>query len=384
MKWLFNILDVWRHELVRALKDEGVIVFFLVVPLLYPLLYAYLYNNEAVREVPCLVVDNCKTSMSREFLRNVDASADIKIIAHCADMQEAQEMIRQHKAYCLIYIPAGFQKNLLEGKQSIVELYSDMSGLLYYKAVLSSCTEVSLSMNQEIKAQRLVGATKEQAETFAYPIKYKYVPMFNTQSGFATFLLPAVLVTIIQQTLVLGIGMLMGDEHEKRRKGILLEHVKGKNPLTILLGKASSYISVYILVSVYLVIIIPYLFGFIHIWQWQEMIAVMLPYILACVFFSIIISTFAKDRESFIVLFVFMSIPMLFMTGISWPGSSIPAVWKALSYAFPSTLGVNAYARISEMGALICDVRPEVIGLWIQTMVFFCISWILYRRIYKN
>lgn len=384
MKWFFNILDVWRHELVRALKDEGVIVFFLVVPLLYPLLYAYLYNNEAVKEVPAVVVDNCKTAMSREFLRNVDASADIKIVAHCADMQEAEEMIRQHKAYCLIYVPAEFQKNLLEGKQSVVELYSDMSGLLYYKAVLSSCTEVSLSMNQDIKAQRLVGATKEQAETFAYPIKYKYVPMFNTQSGFATFLIPAVLIMIIQQTLVLGIGMLMGDEHEKRRKGIVLGHVQDKNPLTILLGKAGVYTTVYLLISVYLVCIVPRIFGLIQIWQWQEMIAMMIPYILACVFFSIIISTFAKDRESFIVLFVFMSIPMLFMTGISWPGSSIPAVWKALSYAFPSTLGVNAFARISEMGALMEDVRPEIIGLWIQTVVFFGIAWILYRKNYRK
>ena len=384
MKWFLNILDVWRHELIRVLKDEGVIVFFLVVPLLYPPLYAYLYSNEAVKEVPALAIDNCKTSLSREFLRNVDASADIKIVGHCADMQEAQELIREHKAYCLIYVPSEFQKNLLEGKQSVVELYSDMSGLLYYKAVLSSCTEVSLSMNQDIKAQRLVGATKEQAETFAYPIKYKYVPMFNTQSGFATFLIPAVLIMIIQQTLVLGIGMLMGDEEEKRRKGIVIEYLQDKKPLTILLGKTGVYMCVYALVTVYLVCIVPRLFGLIHIWQWQEMIAFLFPYVLACIFFSIIISTFAKDRESFIVLFVFMSIPMLFMTGISWPGSSIPAVWKALSYAFPSTLGVNGFVRISEMGALLEDVRPELIGLWIQTAIFFLIAWILYRNEYKK
>lgn len=384
MKWFLNILEVWRHELIRVLKDEGVIVFFLVVPLLYPPLYAYLYSNEAVKEVPALAIDNCKTSLSREFLRNVDASADIKIVGHCADMQEAQELIREHKAYCLIYVPSEFQKNLLEGKQSVVELYSDMSGLLYYKAVLSSCTEVSLSMNQDIKAQRLVGATKEQAETFAYPIKYKYVPMFNTQSGFATFLIPAVLIMIIQQTLVLGIGMLMGDEEEKRRKGIVIEYLQDKKPLTILLGKTGVYMCVYALVTVYLVCIVPRLFGLIHIWQWQEMIAFLFPYVLACIFFSIIISTFAKDRESFIVLFVFMSIPMLFMTGISWPGSSIPAVWKALSYAFPSTLGVNGFVRISEMGALLEDVRPELIGLWIQTAIFFLIAWILYRNEYKK
>ncbi|MCQ2959580.1 MAG: ABC transporter permease [Bacteroidales bacterium] len=383
MKWLQNILDVWRHEFIRVLHDEGVLVFFLVVPLLYPLLYAYLYNNETVREVPTLVVDNCKSSMSRDFLRRVDATCDVKIIGHCADMQEAQELIRKHKAYCLIYVPSEFQKNILEGKQSVVELYSDMSGLLYYKAVLSSCTEVSLEMNQDIKMQRLVGATKEQAETFAYPIKYEFVPMFNTQSGFATFVIPAVLMLIIQQTLVLGVGMIMGDEHEKRRKGIVNLHVQGRKPLTILLGKAGVYLCFYAVIAAYFVCI-PNMFSLIHIWQWKSMLAFMLPYILSCIFFSMIISVFARDRESFIVLFVFLSVPMMFISGISWPGASIPSVWKALSYIFPSTLGINGFVRITEMGALASDVRFEIVGLWIQAIVFFVIAWLLYRKNYLS
>ena len=244
MKWFYNILDVWKNELIRSLTDIGALVFFVLVPLLYPPLYAYLYNNESVREVPTVVVDNCHTSMSRDFLRKADASGDINIIGHCADMQEAIELIHEHKAYCLIYVPAEFQKNIAEGKQAVVELYSDMSGLLYYKSVLSACTEVSLEMNQEIKAQRLVGATKEQAEAFAYPIKYEYVPMFNTQSGFATFLIPAVMMMIIQQTMLLGIGMLLGDERENKRKGIIAEHLKGKRPLEILIGKATGYFKI--------------------------------------------------------------------------------------------------------------------------------------------
>lgn len=384
MRWFYNILDVWKNELIRSLTDIGALVFFVIVPLLYPLLYAYLYNNESVREVPTVVVDNCHTSMSRDFLRKADASGDVKIIGHCADMQEAIELIHEHKAYCLIYIPAEFQKNIIEGKQAIVELYSDMSGLLYYKAVLSACTEVSLEMNQEIKAQRLVGATKEQAEAFAYPIKYEYVPMFNTQSGFATFLIPAVLMMIIQQTMLLGIGMLLGDERENKRKGIMAEHLKGKRPLEILIGKATGYLNIYIPVVAYLVCIIPVLFGHIHIWQWKDMIAFMIPFIFACIFFCMFISTFSYDRESFIVLFVFMSVPLLFMSGISWPGSAIPPVWKYISYLFPGTFAVNGYVRMSEMGALLKDVHWEFVSLWVQAIVYFLLTWFAYRKMYKK
>jgi len=149
-------------------------------------------------------------------LRKVDATADVEIVGHCADMQEAVNLIHKRQAYCLIYIPADFDRALMEGRQAIVELYSDMGSLLYYKAVLSSCTEVSLAMNKDIKAQRLVGATEKQISTFAYPIEYEYVPMFNTQNGFASFLIPAVLVLLIQQTMVLGIGMMAGEEREKK------------------------------------------------------------------------------------------------------------------------------------------------------------------------
>ena len=80
MKWLFNILDVWLHELVRVLKDEGVLVFFFVVPLLYPPLYAYLYNNEAVKEVPAVVVDNCKRTLSLEAQGLQPAHADAGLL----------------------------------------------------------------------------------------------------------------------------------------------------------------------------------------------------------------------------------------------------------------------------------------------------------------
>lgn len=148
MNWLKNIINVWFYEIKNSLFDEGVVVFFIVVPLLYPLLYAYLYGNEVVREVPTVVVDNCNTLTSREFLRRADATADIKIVGHCADLEEAKELIHQREAYCLIYIPKEFDSDPAQMRQATVELYSDMSGLLYYKAVLGGCTEVSLDMKR--------------------------------------------------------------------------------------------------------------------------------------------------------------------------------------------------------------------------------------------
>mgnify|MGYP002622615296 FL=1 len=382
MKWLHNILEVFHEELHNALTDEGVIVFFLIVPLLYPLLYSYLYGKETVREVPTVVVDMAKSATSREFLRKVDATSDVYIVGHCADMQEAVEQVHRRNAYCLIYIPAEFDRDLVEGRQAVVELYSDMGSILYYKAVYASCTEVSLAMNRDIKAQRLEGATDEQASTFAYPIEYEYVPMFNTQSGFASFIIPGVLILVIQQTMLLGIGMMAGEEREKKRRGILEPHVIGKRPVEMFAGKGAAYLAIYVVIAAYVFCVVPRLFHLIQIGRWADMLAFLVPFLLACLFFSMTLSGLAYNREVFIIMFVFVSVPLLFISGISWPSCSVPAFWKVVSWFFPSTFGINGLVKINSMGAVLSDVRPELIGLWVQVVVYGITAWLVYYRSY--
>ena len=65
---------IWRKEAGRVVRDQGVLIFFILVPVLYPLLYAFIYTGETVREVPAVVVDGANTAFSRDFVRRVDAS----------------------------------------------------------------------------------------------------------------------------------------------------------------------------------------------------------------------------------------------------------------------------------------------------------------------
>ena len=106
--------------------------------------------------------------------------------------------------------------------------------------------------------------------------------------------------------------------------------------------------------------------------------------LLACIFFAISISFFVRDRESCFLLFVFISVPLLFMSGISWPASNIPSFWKGLSYIFPSTFAVNGFVRISSMGATLAEVRREYFALWIHTGVYFMTALLIYIRLYRS
>ena len=382
--WIKNLLDGCGKELRKTVSDVGVLVFFIVVPLLYPLLYAYLYGREVVREVPVVAVDDCRSTTSREFLRKSDATPDLKIISYCSDMEEARNLLHRHKAYGVIYIPPELDRTLEEGRQATINLYCDMSGLLYYKAMLSGCTMVSLEMNRDIQMVRLSGMSDREKEVMTMPIGNEYVTMFNPTNGFQGFLIPAVLILVLQQTLVLGVAMMAGTEHERRRRGELVLGEEYSNPITVLGGKGLAYLLVYGFTATYVLCVVPWLFHMPQLWKLPTLVAFIVPFLLASIFFAISISFFVRDRESCFLLFVFVSVPLIFMSGISWPTSNMPAFWKVFAQIFPSTQGVNGFARINTSGALLQDVRYELIALWIQAAAYFMTSLFIYERLYRS
>ena len=378
---IYDLFYIWKQEFRTTFRDQGVLIFFVLVPLVYPLIYSFIYTNETIREVPTVVVDDSRSSLSQEYLRKVDASPETSIVAYCADMEEAKLMLKDRKAYGIIYIPAHFSDDIVQGKQTQVSIFCDMSGLLYYKALLTANTNVSLAMNAAIKMERAGNTTARQDEITAYPIEYEDVAIFNPTNGFAAFLIPAVLILIIQQTLLLGIGLSAGTAREHNQFKDLVpinRHYNGT--LRIVMGKGLSYFMVYSLVAVYILCVVPRLFSLNQIAIPGVLTLFTLPYLTACIFFAMTSSIAIRNRETCMLLFVFTSVPLLFLSGISWPGSAMPSFWRYFSYLFPSTFGINGYVRINSMGATLNEVAFEYRALWMQTGIYFLTTCFVYRR----
>ena len=355
-------------------------IFFFLVPFIYPLLYAFIYNNEVVHNAKMVVVDQSDSYLSREYIRKVDATADVKVVAVCSDMEEAKRMMDAKEAYGILYFPSEFSKNIHKGKQATVSLYCDMSALLFYKAFLLATTEVSLEIGKELRAQNNPSSTIEQEKITINPIPYESVALFNSQNGFASFLVPAILILVIQQTLILGIGMLGGTAREKNRFHSLVpisRHFNGT--LRIVFGKSLTYILLYIVVCIWALGVVPKLFSLPQVGEpWTVMLFV-LPYLFASIFLSMTLSGFMTSRESPMLVFVFTSVILLFISGVSWPKEAIPPFWKAVGYLFPSTPGIQGFIRINTAGASLNEVAHEYRTLWIQAGIYFITACIIYR-----
>lgn len=371
MKYFNYITQVWYAEMHQVLHNFGLIIFSILVPLAYPLLYTFVYTNETVREVPVAIVDECHSNMSREFARKVDACSEVEVLYHC-DVAQAQELMRREKIYAYLLIPSSFDKDLAKGRQTYIGLYSDMRCMLYYKAALLSATNVSLEMNADIKTNNYLRPTTDrQAEIMKAPVTNSYVPLYNPQSGVASFLIPAVLMLIIQQLLFLSIGTSMGITREKNGgTGIPSDNPYFRNPLCIVIGKALFYVPLFMLIALYMYAGVTDWFSLLSLGDYATFLAFIFPYVLACTLMGISMSAFLYRSEDPMLLYIFMSVPLLFLSGMSWPVAAEPMFWRYVSWLFPSSFGTHAYARIMGTGATLHEVAFEWKGLWIQCAVY--------------
>lgn len=380
-KIIYDIWYIFCKEVKAIAGDQAVLTFFVALTIAYPVVYTYIYSNEVVREVPVAVVDHSHSFDSREFTRRWDAAAGVDVVAKCSDMEEAKILLYKKEIYGILEIPSGFAKNLGRGDQAFVSLYCDMGGLLNYKALLQAASDVSILMGKEIQVEGLPYASEKAQELSASPVLMADVKLFNPQSGYASFIIPAILILVIQQSLLLGVGTLAGTARDKNRYRLMIPlSPRYRHAARIVIGKALAYLPLYVLVSVWIFVVVPGIFNLNRIGIKWDLFLFLIPFLLGSVFFALSLSFLCKEREMPFLLFVFTSVPLMFMSGISWPLQSIPSYWVVFSRIFPSTQGIGGFAKISNMGASLTDVRPEFLSLWLLALVYFLLACLLYWR----
>lgn len=353
-------------ELSSILHDRGVMIIFLLATLVYPFLYKLIYWNEQITDLPVAVVDMSASPASRDFLHKWDASPDVKLAYHCCSMSEAEDLLRRQKVHGIIYFPADFAGQIADPfGQAHISLYCDMSSFLYMKGIYLSCNQVMLEGMRNIQIDRYeqMGYDKEFAWALVQDAPYTETALFNPVGGYGSFLIPAVLMLILHQTLFFGICMRSGTAYELKKD-------------TARIGKSvAAYFIIYYPLAIILTLALPRLFNLPHIGSVCDIMCFLIPYLLATICFSILIGMCMRNRESGMVLLISTSLIFLFLAGISWPKEMMPDAWISLSGIIPYTAGANGFIHINSMGATLYDTRQEYIRLWILAAVYFILAY---------
>jgi ABC-2 type transport system permease protein len=380
-------VKVWFDEYKNIFKDEGVIMLFIIAILVYPLIYSVAYNNELVKEIPVAIVDESNSEMSRKLISMLDATFEINVTSKTHDFQEAKIAFKESEVHGIIYIPADFEKKILSFETATVSVYADAAYMIIYKQIMTASTYAigTMSAGIEILRRTAKGNQIEEAYIERDPLPIEVYSLYNPRGGYATYLMPAVLLLILQQTLLLGIGLIGGTLKEKGTQNYIIKIGTGlRGSLAIVFGKSLAYFSIYILNAIYTLVIVMRMFNIPMRGNYLEIFVFITPFIFAVIYMGITISTFFKKREHALMILLFTSIPFIFLSGFSWPTDAIPQWQVWLSEIIPSTPAIKGYIALSQRGAEFSDVFNYWLQLWAILILYLVTSSIFIRRLMKK
>lgn len=377
--WILDTGRVLRRELSLMVHDAGLMLFFVVLPLMYPVVYTLIYNPEVVTKVPVCVVDDSRTPESRKLVRDAAATRSFGLYGYASNMAEARELWAEQKVYAIMHIPADFAKKPRRGEQAHATLFCDMSLLLRYRALLSAMTDLQLALAQDITRDR-VGAMGADPSMASQPVRSEANFLGDSSQGFASFVIPGIVVLILQQSLILGAALLGGTSRERRRAngGIDPMEVQGISPFATVWGKSLAYALFYIPASIYVTHIIPWMFDLPRLGNPLDYLLFIFPLLLAAGFLGQCFVVFLPEREYVFPVIVFTSVVFLFLSGLTWPRYAIGPVWYVVGSLVPATWGVEGFIRINSNGATIAQNAVPYVAMWIQVAMYSVLSALVY------
>lgn len=388
-----KLITIIREEFKTIAGSYAILLVLMGGIFMYGLLYNYMYAPDLVRKVPVAVVDHSRSELSRRYIRLLGATPQVDIVTTAVGYPEAQDLMKSGQAAGILYLPDDFEERVSRGEQSVFIMYETTSAFLYYLAMQEASASSMLALNADYRPQMLVFLPRQAGAQLvsAQPIEVVGTALYNPTEGYGTYLIPSVLIVIIFQTLLMVIGMISGDE---RHSGSIVRFAGNPVDLSfgrmaqVVIGKTFVYGLLYAVFALFLLGLIPLMFGLPDIGSPLYVIMLMIPFLLSASFFGLSASLFFTDSDAPLLMIAFFSVGLIFLSGVSYPMELMPWYWKLAHYLIPAAPATMAYVKLNSMGASMAEIQTEYITLWVQCAVYFVTACLVYRfnilKILKN
>ena len=352
----------WR----RMLGIPGAFMLLVVGPMIYGIYYPQPYLNQILRKIPIAVVDNDLSELSRRIVQTLDASGAVRVAIRADTYPEARAALDRGKAFAVVEIPPGTERDVLKGISVHVPIYADATYLFIFRTMATGIELAIDTLTLELAARgaRPDGSLVKATLASASPADVLLQPIFNPVGGYASYIVPAAFVLILQQLLLIGASLLT----------VLAKAGPQGRPFTTVLGRGVAHLTIFVPTLALYFIVLPRFYGFSTLGQPLQIFALASLFILATSFMGQAAGAWFKHPETPTLIFLGTSIPQLFLTGFSWPREAIPPMVQAVGYIFPSDFAIDGLVRIDQLGASIWDVAHDWQGLWCLTIIYFALA----------
>lgn len=347
------MISAFLREIAAAIRaiwaDKGARSTMLGATLFFSVFFPQPYLNEVVRDMPVAVIDQDGSTLSRELIRRIDAADAVAVARYAPDMTSARGLFLKREVHGIVVVPPQFERDLLAGRAAPIATYSDGGYFLLNSVMSSALSNAARSLGAEVQVGRLTASGVDMAQAMAMvePLRVTTVALFNPTGGYASFVLPAVFVLILQQTLLMGIGNLKAGGRSAGAASTFAD--------------AIVYVSLYSLWAGIVLVFLPWIYRLPRIGDVAVMYAVVVPFLAAVTAMGIAVARLIPTREGVIFFLVVLGMPLFFLSGVSWPAEAMPWLLHAVAFVIPSTTAVPALVRINQMGADLRSVETTIL-----------------------
>ena len=370
------------NEIIKIISNEfraiGTNIPILIVLILgnvgYGFLYNLLYNTNVYKEASIAIVDMSQSDLSRHFVDYIDATQQVEVVSKTMNFDEAKRMLIEREIVGFLYIPSEIKEEIMRGNQAQCVVYGSTLSFLDYLNIYEAVNFASLDINSETLPEMVESLNMIDVLFLANDKAVNIVnePLYNSSEGYGTYLIPPVMIIIIFQTLMITVAMRCGGEKSTRLQDN--KTTSFGDSVKIVLGKAFTNVMIYSVFAVFFLGLLPLIFNLPHLGDSLDIIIMMIPYLFASVFFCLSLSPLYTDGDMPLFFIVFMSVPLVFLTGISYPLELMPWHWKIFHYIIPTAPATLAFVKLDCIGGDLSNVVPEMITLWGQCAVYFVIA----------
>ena len=361
----------WR----RILADRSVFSLLVIAPVFYGIFYPQPYLGQLVRKIPIAVVDDDRTELSRRLVQTLDADEAVSVAVRAPALDVAQQALFARQVFGILEIPPNTEREVLKGNAARLPAYVDSAYFIVFNRTLQGILESAADTNitTTSRGSREDGAAVRTALAALSPIELVTEPLYNPTGGYASYIVPAAFVLIIQQTLLMGPAMMAA--LAVTRRGLALWDTPAA-----LFGRALAHTTIYIPSLALFLIILPRIYGFSTLGQVGAMALFALPFTLATSLMGQAAGFLFRHRETAILIFVATTLPQFFLVGVSWPREMIPPILEQIRRVFPSESAIDGLVRINQMGASLSEVRADWLYLWLLAAAYFGLALLAARR----
>ena len=365
---LDSLYSAFLRELSAIIKNSSILSVVVGGTLLYAFFYPTPYLNDIVTKQNIAIVDNDNTSLSREFIFNVRSMQQINVY-EITSMQKAKKLMLENKIYGILNIPKDFEKNTILSSLPEVQYIADASYFLIYGSIIEGLNNASNGLIPSIKSKQALYKNVNLSNKI--PLKWDLIPLYNPTTGYMNYILPAILVFILYQTLLIACSIIgMGLEIHNPKQNLIS---------TIILARILALLAIYIPLFLFYFGFVYDFFNLVNTIKIIDILYFGLIFIVSTSIFGIFIASLFSKASHSIELMTLLSLPILFSLGFIWPNELIPNWIRLIINLIPILPALDGFLKINQMGASLNLITPQIMHLVSLSIIYFSATCIVYR-----